>query len=187
MGADHYIHFTAGAGDNQLDSAPGTGAAQDAAFHAGIAAQLAAGRLPRDIGPEIDAELHGTPAPGAAGSFVVTATQRFQQLSLMLVDSFFRENRTNVVSDLAAHGTSAAGSDLDAMAYMRWNMGPTRLNPMLGRSMAGNKDPDGSTPSLPTWALHREVKTGEYDKPRANAIRFQYYQRAYRYIFEAGY
>jgi hypothetical protein len=73
------------------------------------------------------------------------------------------------------------------MGYMRWNMGPARLDPMLGRSMAPNRDPDGSTPSLPTWALHREVKTGEYDKPRANAIRFQYYQRAYRYIFEAGY
>jgi hypothetical protein len=187
MGADHYIHFTAGAGDNQLSSSPGTGAAQDAAFHAGIAAQVAAGRLPRDIGPEINAELHVTPAPGAAGGFVVTATPRFQQLSLMLVDSFFRENRTNVVSDLAAHGASATGADLDAMGYMRWNMGPARLDPMLGRSMAPNRDPDGSTPSLPTWALHREVKTGEYDKPRANAIRFQYYQRAYRYIFEAGY
>jgi hypothetical protein len=45
----------------------------------------------------------------------------------------------------------------------------------------------GGPPPLPTWALHRPVRTGEYDQPRANAIRFQFYQKAYRYIFEAGY
>jgi hypothetical protein len=187
MGADHYIHFTAAAGDNAASFAPGTGAAHDAAFHAGIAAQLAAGRLPRDIGAEIDAQLTVTPPAVAGGGFTVTAGPRFQTLSLMLVDAFFRENRGSTTTDLGAHGMTAGGDDLDAMSYMRWNMGAGRFNTMLGRSMAGNADPDGSTPALPTWSLHRQVVTGEWDQPRANAIRFQYYQHAFRFIFEAGY
>jgi hypothetical protein len=187
MGADHYIHFTAGAGDNAASFVPGSGAAHDAAFHSGIAAQLAAGRLPRDIGPEIDAQLTVIPPAVAGGGFTVAAGPRFQALSLMLVDAFFRENRGSTTADLGAHGMTASSNDLDAMSYMRWNMGSGRFNTMLGRSMAGNADPDGSTPALPTWALHRQVKTGEWDQPRANAIRFQYYQQAFRSIFEAGY
>ena len=184
LGADHYIHFTAAAGDNQASFAPGSGAAHDTAFRAAIAGQLAAGRLPRDIGPEIDAELTVT---AAASGFTVTAGPRFQSLSLMLVDSYYRENRAGTATDLGAHGMTAAGNDLDAMSYMRWNLGSTRFNSVLGRSMAGNPDPGGAPPPLPVWALHRQVKSGEYDQPRANAIRFQYYQQAFRYIFEAGY
>lgn len=117
----------------------------------------------------------------------MTAGPQFQSFSLMLVDAYWRESRAGTTADLGAHGMTAAGDDIDAMTYMRWNMGTGRFNTMLGRSMAGNRDPDGSTPPLPVWALHREVKTGEWDQPRANAIRFQYYQQAYRYLFEAGY
>lgn len=186
LGADHYVRVTANtSGDSSANFAPGTGAAHDAAFRASIAAQLAAGRLARDIGPEIDAQLLVVPTwPGRR--FTVTEGPRFQALSLMLVDAFFRENRTGATRDLRDHRMTTAARDRDAMTYMRWNMGPVRYNQMLSRNMAGNRDADGTAPSLPNWALHREVRSGEWDQPRTNAIRFQYYQQAYRYLFEGG-
>ncbi len=180
MGTDHYVHYTPGTGDNAMDSPPGSGAAHDTAFRAAVAQQVTAGRLPRDVSGDIDAAL--TVAPAGSGTFTVTPSERFFVLSLMLIDAYWRENRAAVTGPTGPPGTNAA--DVDTLTYMRWNMGSSRFATFAARDMSGNRDPDGSTPSLATWAFHREVRSNEWGQPRANALRFQFAADVYRMAYE---
>jgi hypothetical protein len=176
MGADVYIAHTAVAGDdNDADFAAGTGAAHDTAFTNQITRQVSAGRLPRDISGEINAEL--TVAPLGGGRFHVTATPRFQELSLMLVDAFYREQRDALAADPRVGANPDPG-----LVYMRWNMRSSSFNAFLNRPP--NTDPDGTTPSLTDWAFHRQVRENEYGQSRRNAIRFKYLLEVFQHVYE---
>jgi hypothetical protein len=184
MGADHFVHFTATGGDNRVSLSPGSGANHQSSFEANIRQQAAAGRLPRDISAEIDAEITVTPVSGSPGEYDVSATPRFRSLSLMLVDAYFRENKAALSARPDVTGWSPSDEDLQGLTYMRWNMGQARMEGFLTRSMSGNVDPGGTTPTLPVWAFHREVVETEWGQPRANAVRFLYAARAYRLAYE---
>lgn len=176
FGADVYLAHTAVAGDDNAASfAPGTGAAHDAAFRAQVARQVAAGRLVRDVSSEIDATL--AVAPAGAGHFTVTASPRFAELSLMLVDAFYREQRDALVAD------SRVGPDPDpGLVYMRWNMRASSFDSFLDR--VPNPDPDGSVPSRTDWAFHRPMPDSQYGQSRRNAMRFKYLLEVFRHAFE---
>lgn len=176
FGADVYIAHTAIAGaDNDTDTGPGTGAAHDTVFRNQIARQVAAGRLPRDISGEIDATLSVTAA--GAGHFTVTASPRFAELSLMLVDAFYREQRDALAAD------PRVGPDPDpGLVYMRWNMRASTFNDFLNR--APNPDPDGTTPSREDWAFHRRIVDTEYGQPRRNAMRFKYLLEVFQHAYQ---
>ena len=45
-------------------------------------------------------------------------------------------------------------------------------------------NPDGTIPSLPVWAFHREVKKSQFGKARANAIRLQHTIPMYTEVHE---
>ena len=181
MGIDHFTHFAATGADNNIDRSPGAGAAHDTAFTSAITAQVGAGRLPRDISGDINAELTVNNLGG--GNYTVVPTSRFFSLSLMLANAYWQENHAAVQADPhVPAGTAAA--DVDQLTYMRWNMGSGRFGQFLARDMTGNADPDGSVPVLPTWAFHRTVRESEWGQPRANAIRFQYALDAFRLVYE---
>lgn len=176
MGADVYIAHTAVAGgDNRADFAAGTGAAHDTNFRDQITRQVRAGRLPRDISGEIDATM--SVASAGPGRYRVTATPRFQELSLMLVDAFYREQRDALVADPRVGANPDPG-----LVYMRWNMRSSTFNNFLNRTP--NADPDGTTPSLTDWAFHRQVRETEYGQSRRNAIRFKYLLEVFQHVYE---
>jgi hypothetical protein len=143
-----------------------------------VQAEVAAGRLTRDISSDIDAEITMNPVAGSPGQFEAAPSGRFFSLSLMLADAFFRSNQ-------AAPGVS---SDL-GLAYMRWNMGPARFGTFLTSAEAHRQEPaydlpGGAHPSVAEWAFHRTIKAGEYDQPRRNALRLTYFSEVYRLIYE---
>lgn len=176
FGADVYIAHTAVAGsDNAADFDPGTGAAHDAAFRAQVARQVAAGRLVRDVASEIDATLAVTPA--GAGRFTVTASPRFAELSLLLVDAFYREQRDALAADPRVGANPDPG-----LVYMRWNMRASSFNAFLNR--APNPDPSGAVPSRTTWAFHRPMPETEYGQSRRNAMRFKYLLEIFEHAYQ---
>jgi hypothetical protein len=176
FGADVYLAHTAGAGDNTADFTAGTGAAHDTAFRGQIARQVTAGRLPRDVGNEINAELTATPA--GAGRFTVTATPRFAVLSLMLVDAFYREQKAALTGDPRVGG----GTPDPGLVYMKWNMKASSFEAFLNRPT--NPDPDGSFPSKEEWAFHRPIAETEYGQSRRNAMRFKYLLEVFKHAYQ---
>jgi hypothetical protein len=176
FGADVFIAHTAHAGaDNTADFAPGSGASHDTAFHDQIARQVSAGRLARDLSGEIDATL--SVAPAGAGRFTVTASPRFAELSLLLVDAFYREQRDALAADPRVGADPHPG-----LVYMRWNMGAGSMDTFLARPP--NPDPDGSTPSRTTWAFHRPIVETEWGQARRNAMRFAYLAEIFEHAYE---
>lgn len=185
MGTDHFLNVTGVTGqDNVMSSAPGSGAAHDVAFRAAVAAQVKAGRLPRDISGEIDAALSVAADPSVTGRFAVTPTDRFFVLSLMLMDAFWRENREAVLAEPKVIAMAPSAIDLEGLTYMRWNMRRSSWTALLKRDMKQNTDPDGTVPSLATWAFHREVKKLQFGQSRANAIRMTYTIPVFRSVYE---
>jgi hypothetical protein len=182
FGADVYLAHTAVAGsDNATDFAPGTGAGHDTAFRAQITRQVTDGRLPRDISGEIDAALSVTPAapatPAGPGTFTVAASPRFAELSLMLVDAFYREQKAALAAD------PRVGPDPDpGLVYMRWNMRASTFNDFLNR--VPNPDPGGGTPSREQWAFHRPIANSEYGQSRRNAMRFKFLLEVFQHGYE---
>lgn len=182
MGTDHFVKTIAVAGqDNKLVENPGSGVQHDRVFRPAVAAQLAAGRLPRDISPEIDGQLNVTPVPGSAGEFIVSPTRRFAVLSLMLVDAFWRENQAAAVREVVP---TPRPLDLLGLTYMRWNMRASSWRQLLGRDMTQNRDSDGTVPSLPLWAFHRTLIAGQFNVPRANALRTRLNFVVFRSVYE---
>lgn len=176
FGADVYVAHTAVAGsDNAADFVPGTGAAHDTAFQAQVARQVAAGRLVRDVSAEIDASLAVTPA--SPGRFTVTASPRFAELSLLLVDAFYREQREALAADPRVGATPDPG-----LVYMRWNMRASSFDDFLNR--APNPDPGGAVPSREAWAFHRPMPNSEYGQSRRNAMRFKYLLEIFQHAYE---
>jgi hypothetical protein len=176
FGADVYIAHTPTSGDNAAGFAPGTGAGHDTAFHNQVARQVAEGRLPRNIEAEIDASLVATPA--GPGLFKVAPTPRFAELSLMLVDAFYREQKGALAADPRVGPNPDPG-----LVYMKWNMKAGSFNDFLNR--APNPDPGGGTPSREEWAFHRPMPNPEYGQPRRNAMRFKYFQELFRHAYES--
>jgi len=80
--------------------------------------------------------------------------------------------------------SSATAADLDGMAYLKWNMRASSFRSLVDRDMKQNPDPDGTIPSVPVWALHREVKASQFGKPRSNAIRFMHTNTVYKEVYE---
>jgi uncharacterized protein DUF4157 len=176
FGADVYTAHTAHAvGDNTADFGPGTGAAHDTAFRAQVARQFAAGRLLRDVSADIDAALTVTSI--GAGRYRITASPRFAELSLLLVDAFYREQR----GALAADPRVGANPD-PGLVYMRWNMKLSSFNDFLNR--APNPDVGGAIPSKTDWAFHRPIAETEYGQSRRNAMRFKYLLEVFRHAYE---
>jgi hypothetical protein len=176
FGADVYIAHTAAAGaDNAADFAAGTGAAHDTAFRDQITRQVTAARLPRDISGEIDAALSVTPA--GPGRFTVAASARFAELSLMLVDAFYREQKEALAADPRVGANPDPG-----LVYMKWNMRASTFDDFLNR--VPNPDPDGTTPSKTDWAFHRPIANAEYGQPRRNAMRFKYLLEIFQHTYE---
>jgi subtilisin family serine protease len=184
MGLDHFTHTTAGTGDNRISLTDGDAGQHEADFASGVAAQVAAGRLTRDITADINGELAVAADPAAKGRFTVTASSRFYSLSLLLSDAYYRENQAAVEADKRI----GAGAD-PGLVYARWNMGASRFGPLLAsaekhRMEAAYTMADGTQPSLTQWAFERRVVTSEYGAPRSNAIRFRFYVQAYELVFE---
>ena len=184
MGLDHFAHTTAGAGDNALSLTDADADQHEADFTSRIAAQVAAGRLNRNISAEINAELTAAPDTAAPGRFTVTPSARFFTLSLLLADAYYRENKTAVEADKLI----GAGAD-PGLVYARWNMGAARFAGLVAsaekhRMEAAYAMPDGTHPSIAQWAFERRVVKSEYGEPRENAVRFRFYLEAYRLVFE---
>ena len=176
FGADVYIAHTAHPGvDNTADFGPGTGAAHDTAFRAQVARQVTAGRLTRDVSADIDGAL--TVAPAGSGRYKVTASPRFAELSLLLVDAFYREQRDALAADPRVGANPDPG-----LVYMRWNMKSATFNDFLNRPP--NPDLGGTIPSRTDWAFHRPIAETEYGQARRNAVRFKYLLEVFQHAYE---
>jgi hypothetical protein len=176
FGADVYIAHVAHPGaDNTADFGPGTGAAHDTAFRAQIARQVTAGRLTRDVSGDIDGAL--TVAPAGPGRYMVTASPRFAELSLLLVDAYYREQREALAADPRVGANPDPG-----LVYMRWNMGPAAMNVFLNRPP--NPDVGGMVPSRTDWAFHRPIAQTEYGQARRNAVRFKYLLEVFEHAYQ---
>jgi len=176
FGADVYIAHTANAGgDNTANFTPGTGSAHDTAFRAQVARQVSAGRLTRDVSADIDAAL--TVAPAGPGRYTVTASPRFAELSLLLVDAFYREQRDALAADPRVGANPDPG-----LVYMKWNMRSSTFNDFLNRPP--NPDPSGAVPSRTDWAFHRPILDSEYGQSRRNAVRFKYLLEVFQHAYE---
>ncbi|WP_459384561.1 D-Ala-D-Ala carboxypeptidase family metallohydrolase [Arthrobacter humicola] len=182
MGTDHFVKTIAVPGkDNDIARGPGSGAQHDAVFRAAVAAQVTAGRLPRNIAAEIDGELTVTVIPGAPGEFSVIASRRFAVLSLMLVDAFWRETQAAATAEVKPRPRPL---DLLGMTYMRWNMRASSWRELLRRDMTKNRDPGGTVPALAVWAFHRRLIAGQFTVPRANALRARLNFVVFRSVYE---
>lgn len=182
MGTDHFVKTIAVPDkDNDIARGPGSGAQHDAVFRAAVAAQVTAGRLPRNIASEIDGELTVTAVPGTPGEFSVIASRRFAVLSLMLVDAFWRETQTAATAEVKP---TPRPLDLLGMTYMRWNMRASSWRELLRRDMTKNRDPDGTVPALAVWAFHRLLIAGQFTVPRANALRARLNFVVFRSVYE---
>lgn len=182
MGTDHFVKTIAAPGqDNDIARGPGSGAQHDTVFRAAIAAQVTAGRLPRNIAAEIDAELTVSAVPGAPGEFSVNASRRFAVLSLMLIDAFWRETQTAATVEVKPRPRPL---DLLGITYMRWNMRASSWRELLRRDMTKNPDPDGTVPPLAVWAFHRRLIAGQFTVPRANALRARLNFVVFRSVYE---
>jgi hypothetical protein len=183
FGADVYTAHTAQAvGDNAANFDPGSGAAHDTAFRAQIARQVSAGRLTRDVSADIDAELAvaqvTAPAgPGHPGRYNVTASARFDELSLLLVNAFYREQRAALEAD-----TRVGANPDPGLIYMKWNMKAASFNDFLNRPP--NPDPSGAVPTRTDWAFHRKIEEQEYGQSRRNAMRFKYLLEVFQHAYE---
>jgi uncharacterized protein DUF4157 len=176
FGADVYIAHVAHPGtDNTADFGPGTGAAHDTAFRAQIARQVKAGRLTRDVSTDIDGAL--TVAPAGSGRYKVTASPRFAEMSLLLVDAYYREQRDALAADPRVGANPDPG-----LVYMRWNMRSAAFNDFLNRPP--NPDLGGTVPSRTDWAFHRPIAETEYGQPRRNAVRFKYLLEVFQHAYE---
>src|SRR5262249_21733322 len=147
-------------------------------------AEVAAGRLARDISADINGELTATANAAAPGTFTVTATPRFYTLSLLLADAYFRANAAAVAADPRVGAHPDIG-----LTYMRWNLGATMFTPFLPSAESHRMEPaynmpGGAHPSIAQWAFERQVAKTEFGGPRENAIRFRYYAECYRLIYE---
>jgi hypothetical protein len=182
MGLDHFISYTSASGDNRASFTDSDAPLHDTAFRNAITAQVAAGRLPRDISGEINAELSATSS--GPGHFQVTPTDRFFTLSLLLAGAYYRENVVALESD------PRIGSNPDpGLVYMRWNMGATRFAPFIPSAESHRMESQytmagGMQPSITQWAFEREPRTAEWGQPRANAIRYRYFIEVFRLIYE---
>ncbi|MEC5193135.1 MULTISPECIES: YcbK family protein [unclassified Arthrobacter] len=182
MGTDHFVKTIAVPGkDNDIAKGPGSGAQHDTVFRAAVAAEVTAGRLPRNIAAEIDGELTVTAVPGAPGEFSVIASRRFAVLSLMLVDAFWRESQAAATAEVKPKPRPL---DLLGMTYMRWNMRASSWRELLRRDMTKNRDPDGTVPTLSVWAFHRRLIAGQFTVPRANALRARLNFVVFRSVYE---
>ena len=182
MGIDHFMHFTPRPGDNAASFTDADAPNHETAFRNAISAQVRAGRLPRDISAEINAELTATPV--GPDRFSVTPTNRFFTLSLMLVGAYYRENEAAVAADPRIGANPDPG-----MVYMRWNLGATRFEEFMTsaeghRVEPAHRRPEGGAPSVTQWALETRVASNEYGQPRNNAIRVRYFVEVFKLIYE---
>jgi hypothetical protein len=181
FGSDYYMQHVRQAGeDNAASFAPGTGAGHEAAFRAAIANQVRAGRLPRDLSNEINAEITATQT--SPGHYSVSTTSRFNILSLMLAGAFFREGEAAIAADPRVGANPDPG-----LAYMRWNMGSIGgfLESAERHRMESRYRTDaGPPPTIAQWAFEHRPLENEYGQARRNAIRFRYFAEVFRLIYE---
>jgi len=102
----------------------------------------------------------------------------------MLMDAFWREVRAATAAAPGITATSPTALDLDGLTYLNWNMPPESFRKFRTRDMSQNPDPDGTIPSLPVWAFHREVKKSQFGQTRANAIRLQHTIPVFKEVYE---
>jgi hypothetical protein len=179
---DHFMHTSASAGDNRASFTDADAPLHEADFRAAVAAQVAAGRLARDISSEINAELSVTAA--GAGQFQVAPSNQFFTLSLLLAGAYYRQNAAALASDPRIGANPDPG-----LVYMRWNMGATRFTPFIPSAEGHRMEPQytmpgPAQPSLTQWAFEREPQENEFGQSRRNAIRFRYFVEVFHLIFE---
>jgi hypothetical protein len=104
---------------------------------------------------------------GSAGSYTVSANGAFYEDMLILAGKHF-------VSVWQAEGPDAT--------YMAYNMGVAKFNQMKA-TIGGGSYPERGRLGLIDWAIHYEIRSGEWDQPRDFAQKFH----AYRMAFEAKY
>jgi len=166
LGTDHFIDRNKQkVGDNRPSFLESDAPAHQRDFESN------ANALDPGIAAKIDGELKVSPNP--AGGFDVRPTGDFYVLSLKLVDSYFRENVSKV-----------EGEDL-GLGYIHWNMGDERYALFENSAINhGNefptKQPDGTNLSEAYWSFKTPIIDGEYDQPRRNALRFQYFSEVFR-------
>ena len=104
---------------------------------------------------------------GSAGSYTVSANGAFYEDMLTLAGKHF-------VSVWQSEGPDAT--------YMAYNMGVAKFNQMKA-TVGGGSNPERGRLGLIDWAIHYEIRSGEWDQPRDFAQKFH----AYRMAFEAKY
>jgi len=156
LGSDFLLKHSGGA-DNQPDLRDYTAAL--AAFKSTADATGGAG-----IGDRIISNLI---VAGSAGSYTVSANGAFYEDMLTLAGKHF-------VSVWQAEGPDAT--------YMAYNMGMAKFNQMKA-TLGGASYPERGRLGLVDWAIHYEIRSGEWDQPRDFAQKFH----AYRLAFEAKY
>jgi hypothetical protein len=183
MGADHYSDYASNKGsDNTVSRDDKAAPGHESKFKSRIDDMVKKGFLPKgkDFATEINNSLKVKLV--SPGQYEVTPDNNFYILSLMLVDAFFRFNEQPIID------SGKVGADVDPrFTYMRWNTGNIKDyldSADTHRKEASYKKADGSAPSIKEWSFDTKPKTGEYDEPRRNAIRFGYFIDVLKLVYE---
>ena len=67
------------------------------------------------------------------------------------------------------------------LAYLHWNIGTSGFMDFLRAADKYRKT--AKLPTIEKWALHTRPLPGQWEKPRSNAIKFEFLVRAYANLF----
>jgi hypothetical protein len=91
----------------------------------------------------------------------------------------FYEELLRLVGLFYLSGWQPDGPD---MSYMVYNMGATSFNAMKN-NIGSATYPERARLGLKNWAIHYEIRNGEYNKPRDHAQKFYVYRIAFENKF----
>lgn len=183
LGADHFIHYTAGKGvDNIAEFTDADASQHDSAFENAIRDLVIKKFLASDPSNQINDELKVTNNPN--GSYTVEPTTKFYTESLRLVDAYFSS-----LQNEKSYKELGDKIPSTAMTYVKWNL--RSFEDFIKSAEQHRKEPEysketGEPPTVEKWALEKRPKKTEWEQPRLNAIRFKFYLIAFEKIFAAG-
>ncbi len=183
LGADHFIHYTAVTGSDNITSFTDADVpTHDTAFKNAINGLVAKKFLASDPSAQINNELKVT--KNLDDTYTVEPTTKFYANSLRLVDAFFSSLQfEKTYKELGNKVPSKA------MTYAKWNL--RSFEDFLKSAESHRKEPEyskgtGEAPSVEEWALEKTPKKTEWKQARVNAIRFKFYLIVYKKIFSGG-